>query len=317
MAWLCGWLLSQISDRRVWWPIAVFFIFGYPGFLGTLHLGQNSMLSLSLLTAGWLVTTRHWPILGGVLWGFLAYKPTWLVAFALVPLFTRRWRMLGGMIGSAAILALATLPLVGIQSWLDWLHIGHAAAKYYEIDENWVFLSRDLLNVPRRWMLDFTLPLEQRERWAATLAGWLLWGSVIALTALVAVRRNISQAVGFGPAFVGIAAWLSCLHFIYYDSLLSAWAVFLLVTHARWQSPTFNLRPTVFILVSFLIVYELAFSWLSIDATVSFGFLTPEGSPPVHAMFSTKQRGTPWDTFALLILWGYCGVRTLMNLDTE
>jgi hypothetical protein len=31
--------------------------------------------------------------------------------------------------------------------------------------------------------------------------------------------------------------------------------------------------------------------------------------------FSTGQHGTPWDTFVLLGLWAYCGVRVLMGTD--
>jgi hypothetical protein len=103
---------------------------------------------------------------------------------------------------------------------------------------------------------------------------------------------------------------MSCFHFIYYDSLLSALPVFLVLTYAEWRAPTFNLRPIVLVLVAFLIVYELAFAWLAIDATIAAGFLTPEGSEPSKWLISTKQHGTPWDTFALLAMWAYCGCRT-------
>jgi hypothetical protein len=312
LAWLCGWLLSIISDRRIWWPVATLLIFGYPGFQGTLHLAQNSIPSLTLLTAGWLLATRDRPIAAGVVWGFLAYKPTWLVAFALVPLLTRRWRMLAGMVGCAIVLGLATLPFVGIEAWFDWLKVGRAAANFYALDENWVFLSRDLLNVPRRWMLDFAEPLATRDRSAATIAGWSLWLIVLVITTLISLRRRISAPIGFGPAFVGLGAWLSCFHFIYYDSLLSALPVFLVLTRARWRPPGLNLPLFTLAIVIFLVVYELAFAWLGIEASVTFGFLSREGSPPILWLISTKQHGTPWDTFALLALWAYCGVRTLM-----
>ena len=85
-------------------------------------------------------------------------------------------------------------------------------------------------------MLDFNLALEDRERPAAAIIGWSLWGAVVAITIAVALPRRISDAVGFRPAFVGLAAWLTCFHFIYYDSLLAALPVFLLLTHANWQA---------------------------------------------------------------------------------
>lgn len=308
LTWICGWMLSAISERRIWWPVATLLILGYPGFQGTLHLGQNSILSLTLLTAGWLLMLRGWPILGGGVWGLLAFKPTWLVAFALWPLFTRHWRMLVGMIGCSIVLGLVTLPFVGLDAWFDWLRIGQAAAQFYELDENWVFLSRDLLNVPRRWMLDFAQPLDLRHRTPADIAGWSLWGCVLGVTILISLWRRPNGTIGIGPAFVGLGAWFSCFHFIYYDSLLSALPVFLLLTHAQWKWPSLNLHPFVFIVVAFLVIYELAFSWLAIDATFTVGVISSE-----KWHISTRQHGTPWDAFALLALWAFCGIRMVTN----
>jgi arabinofuranan 3-O-arabinosyltransferase len=317
LAWFTGGCFALISQRRIWWPVATLFILGFPGFTGTVHLGQNSMLSLALLAAGWLLVVRQRELTGGILWGFLIYKPTWLVAFALVPLLTRRWRMLAGMIGAAAILVVATLPIVGVASWFDWLRIGREAARIYELEDNWIFLSRAVVDIPRRWLLDFSLPLDQRGRASATIAGWVLWGFVVAVTVAIALKRRISEPIGFGPAFVGLAAWLTCYHFIYYDSLLAALPVFLLVTRAQWTAPRFNLRPFVLTIVVFLSICELAFAWLAIDASMTVGLFTPEGAKPVVIEVSTKQRGTPWDTFALLALWGYCGVNTLTGRGTD
>lgn len=307
LAWLCGWLMSEISHRRVWWPIATLLIFGYPGFQGTLHLAQNSAFSLAILFGGWLLACRGHGWGGGLVWSLLAFKPTWAVAFTLVPLLTRRWTMLVGMIVGGIGLVAATLPFVGVSAWLDWQHVGRTAANFYSLDENWVFLSRDLLNIAHRWLLDFTQPLEARVRPAATMIGWMVWGGVLLATIVVAVRRPCTRDVGFGPAFVGLGAWLCCFHFIYYDSLLSAFPVFLLLTHARFELPTFRLRPYVLGVVAFLVVDELAFAWLGLEATMAIGGLAAEGASAPRLLFSTKQHGTPWDTFALLSLWAYCG----------
>lgn len=307
VTWLCGLFMNRISGRGVWWPVATLLVFGYPGFQGALHLGQNSALSLAILLGGWLLVVRDRELVAGLVWSLLAFKPTWAVAFMLVPLLTRRWRMLAGMfVGGAALIA-ATLPFVGLDAWRDWLHVGRTASHFYSLDENWVFLSRDLLNIAHRWLLDFSLPLDERGRFSATLIGWLAWASVLAATVIVAVRRPCTGPVGFGPAFVGLGAWLCCFHFIYYDSLLSLFPVFLLLTNARFELPTFHLRPFVLAVVAFLVVYELAFAWLAIEGTMAFGGLATEGASPPRMLFSTKQHGTPWDTFALLALWAFCG----------
>src|SRR5262249_46635189 len=158
----------------------------------------------TLLTCGWLLVTRGLDAAGGAVWGLLAYKPTWAAAFALVPLLTRRWRMLAGMVGVGLLFGLATVPLVGVKSWQHWLRVGREAAAAYNVDENWIFLGRDLLGVPRRWLLDFSKPLDQRDRPAATVIGWGLWLTVVGTTAAVALGRprRVRESDGPGPAFV-------------------------------------------------------------------------------------------------------------------
>ena len=61
---------------------------------------------------------------------------------------TRRWRFASAMLGMGAGLALVTLPVVGVHSWLEWLQVGRIASELYNRDQNWIFLSRDLLGLP-------------------------------------------------------------------------------------------------------------------------------------------------------------------------
>ena len=58
---------------------------------------------------------------------------------------------------------------------------------------------------------------------------------MFAFTAFVAWRRQqVRQATaGMPAAFLFLAAWLSCYHFIYYDTLLVAPAIFLLFADIR------------------------------------------------------------------------------------
>src|SRR5205823_6328402 len=95
---------------------------------------------------------------GGVVWGLFAFKPVWGLAFFLVPLLSGRWRMCLAMVGTGAALGLLTLPVVGVQTWFDWLQVGREAAGVYNVNENWIHLSRDLQGIPRRLLLDFNLP---------------------------------------------------------------------------------------------------------------------------------------------------------------
>jgi hypothetical protein len=244
--------LSQLSERRIWWPVAVVALMIYPGFGSNLKLGQNAVVSLTILVWGWGLLARGRQLAGGLAWGLLAFKPVWAAAFFLVPLLTGRWRMCLGMIASGSALVAFTLPLVGWHSWLHWLEIGRDAAKLYNVDHNWVFLSRDLWGIPRRFLLDFNLPSSERdvpltscfgislERYGLRLsvAGWIgvallaTAGGLLALAALVG-RRQAKRVTGPPAAFLLLGAWLCCFHFMYYDVLLTALPVFLLFTEPR------------------------------------------------------------------------------------
>jgi hypothetical protein len=235
LALVAAWAVWLLSEGRIWWPVAIAGIVLYPSFAACVNLGQNSVFMLTLLLWGWTCITRDRPIWGGILWGFLAFKPVWAAAFFLVPLLTGRWRVCLAMLGTGTLLALATLPLVGWESWLDWLRVGRQATLIYHADENWVFISRDLLNIPRRWLLDFSRPYLKRDNLAAQIAGWSIFLPVVGLTVLVTLWRKDRQRVLVGPAaaFLLLGAWMSCFHFMYYDVLLTALPVFALLAEPR------------------------------------------------------------------------------------
>ena len=119
-------------------------------------------------------------------------------------------------------LAAATLPFVGLQTWFDWLAVGREAAALYNVNHNWIMLSRDLQGIPRRILLDFSLPEAERETPLARNLAWSLWGIVLATTVAIFLRHgNRQRATGVGIAFLFFGAFLTCYRFMYYDLLLS------------------------------------------------------------------------------------------------
>jgi hypothetical protein len=352
LAWLVGAAIAGIARSRLWWPVASAFVMLFPGFPGAVGLGQNSILSLAILAVGWYFVARGRDFAGGVVWSLLAYKPVWAMAFVLVPLLTRRWRMFAGMVGAGALFALATVPFVGTHAWVDWLRIGREAARGYNVIENWIFLGRDLLGIPRRWLLEFRAEMAVHDRWAAAIAGWALWTTVVGMTVIVAIahREAVRPSDGYGAAFVGIGAWASCIHFIYYDVTLAALPVALLLTNPRRfltpvllatgpappklaayyaprplqelpppttiaaepQSAAVLNSPVLTIVVLLLLIEQTLNAW-AVTVTVSIGALATNGPVPNTLKFSTLQNGTPWDTFLLLLLWAYCGARILIG----
>jgi hypothetical protein len=241
LAVAAGWGIRLLSQGRIWWPVAIAAIVLFPGFSSCLNLAQNSILMLTLLIWGWVALARGRPVTGGSLWGLLAFKPTWAMAFFLVPLLSGRWRFCLAMLATGAGLALATLPLVGVQTWRDWLQVGREASALYNTDSNWVFLSRDLQDIPRRWLLDFP-PEGAHDTLAATVAGWALLLAVLGTTAAVVLcRREPRRAItGYPAAFLLLGGWLCCFHFMFYDVVLAALPVLLLLTEPRrYLEPAF------------------------------------------------------------------------------
>jgi arabinofuranan 3-O-arabinosyltransferase len=337
LAFLAALAASRLTHGRIWWPVASCFLFVYPGYAGSICLGQNATLTLNILLWGWLLMSRDRPLAGGLVWGLLAFKPVWLLSFLLVPLLTRRWRFLLAMLGTAALLALATLPFVGVHSWLDWLRICKEAAALYDTDENWTFMSRDLYSIPRRWLLDFTKPNDERIIYP-------FWTRALSLSALAAAfgttitvsclrnRRIMSAKEGPAAAFVLLGAWMCCYHFMYYDVLLTALPVCLLFTNPRgyleplfvglWpfgkSKPSAELadyyRPTRFFQPQswlpyvaggygqLFLVNSLVMSLVALLLSIQYAF--PSLGIGVY-------KGPPSDTYALIVLWLWCGFRLL------
>jgi hypothetical protein len=330
-----------IGRGRIWYPVAVLLLALFPGYLASVELAQNAVLTLTILLCGWALLSRGRPGWGGIVWGLLAFKPVWALAFFLVPVLTRRWRFCLGMAATGLCLAALTLPAVGVRGWLDWLEVGKAATEVYNTDSNWVHVSRDLLGVPRRWLLRFDRPAQEREppwplpessplgRWCRErfgleeIPGWVVpsaagWGLLLLVlggTATVACLRWSQAQAPTGPAaaFLLLGAWLSCFHFMYYDVLLAAFPVCLLFVDAGR-----DLGPTRLVAAPLPVLHAAAppgsppWRWYRQTwrgnrlgpTLVVLVLLTQPLRPLLHEGSPLDQ---PWDTFCLLALWLWCG----------
>jgi arabinofuranan 3-O-arabinosyltransferase len=341
LIFLNGWLICCLSHRRVWWPLATLALMAYPGLAGAINLGQNPLISLTVLLAGWLQLRRGRPVLAGLLWALLAFKPVWAISFFLVPLLTARWRMALAMgLGGLAQIAL-TLPIVGWHTWMDWLKVGQEASYQYTIQENWIFLSRDLVSIPRRWLSTFedNVAVDTGGQLPVVL-GTALWLGVVALTvAVVLCRRRpsgraacsrprdlVSVRALEGPpaAFVLLGAYFSCYHFMYYDVLLSILPLALLFTDpVRYLRALSWLRPLIVVpagwffgpegrryfsaaLTPRAIPPELAIKDGPIPVPVAALALVMI-LPPLCILWDPTHHYPPLDTFTLLLLWAWCG----------
>ena len=109
-----GFFISRSTKKRLGWGEAALLILCFPNFLQVILLGQNSLLTLLLTTAGWYCYSRKKPFLAGLIWSLLAYKPVFAVGLLVVPLALPSWRMVLGMVAGGILFVASTLPFVGV-----------------------------------------------------------------------------------------------------------------------------------------------------------------------------------------------------------
>jgi hypothetical protein len=81
-------------------------------------MGQANLLPLLLVTAGFWAEEEEQPVLAGVLVGTAAMLKMSPALLVFLWLAQRRWRAVGGAVGAAVALSLATLPLVDLPTQL-------------------------------------------------------------------------------------------------------------------------------------------------------------------------------------------------------
>jgi hypothetical protein len=328
---LDGWIIEQISRGKLWWPVAVALLLVFPGFNGTSCLAQNPQWTITFLLLGWWLLQQNRPVLGGMVWALMAYKPVWAVAFALAPLVTGRWRFLLSMMVTGALLCLATLPIVGWQTWWDWWQVGNVGAYEYTRQQNWIFLSRDLVSIPRRWMLTFKdrLAIDPEEQPLPTTLGTVLWVEVVVLTALIVLwalfsskrREQVLAMTGPGAAFLLLGSYFFCFHFMYYDVTVAVLPVVLLFTEpwqylklkflSRRPASAVDLeyyKPTLATLVPPELPLESGWRprWVvsPLPPLMLLGLLI---TTPICIHFDREYMFPPVDTYWLLVIWAWCG----------
>lgn len=245
LTFTAGLAIRWVARGRVWWPVATLAVLLFPGYLSGLDLGQNQVVTLNILLWGWVLLASGRDGWAGFAWGLLAFKPVWAVAFLAVPLVMGRWRMLAAMCATGGAAVLLTLPVVGVQTWLDWLAVGGEATATYNVNENWITLSRDLTGVVRRVAIDFTKPAAERDAPAIHRVAAALLLTVVATTAVVyRLRRTPGRVTGTAAGFLTLGAYLCCYRFMYYDALLGLFPIAVLAAAPRrLAGGVYRLRP--------------------------------------------------------------------------
>lgn len=288
-----------LAPRLFTLAIAVFLVFSYQPIEQTLVLGQVSLFILFLLVLVPFLAERNRPYLAG---GVLALA-VWIKLFPAILIIyfmlRGRWRVVGGVVAGMALLALAQVPLIGVDGVLATRHVldngSFQAAQFH---------NEALARVPLWIAAEFGGHLTP----ALTLAGDALVAlvSIISLALLVRLRRQRSprdtqgslDAAAANRELLGYSWALSAMVLIapitweHYDSwLLPAFIVSLglaiRAVAAGFRDARGRLRSEVYILAAIIIAYVITMHHLPLgyDGTTTFAIGPYIGSHPLRPFF--------------------------------
>src|SRR6516162_5835486 len=106
-------------------------ILAFPAVFWTLGLGQNAFLTAALFGAGMLCVDRR-PIVAGLLFGALCYKPHFGLLVPVALAAGGHWRAFAAAFAAAAALCLSSLMLFGWATWSDFFTTVAASHVTYE-----------------------------------------------------------------------------------------------------------------------------------------------------------------------------------------
>jgi hypothetical protein len=117
-----------VGDRS---PTTLLVLLAFPMVFWTAGLGQNSFLTAGLFGAATLLIDRR-PLIAGLLFGALCYKPHFGLLLPVALAAGGYWRAFAGAAVSVAALALVSVLLFGIDTWRDFIATAAGSSAMYQ-----------------------------------------------------------------------------------------------------------------------------------------------------------------------------------------
>jgi alpha-1,2-mannosyltransferase len=203
---LAYWRVTRawLGDRLGALPIAAF-----PAVLVNVGHGQNGFLTTALFGGATLVLDRR-PIVAGILFGCMAYKPQLGLVIPLALVAAGRWRTIASAAATVLILAGLSTAVFGAESWRGFLAISPLARA--ALDQNLIGYAKLQSAFAAVRLLHGGLGLAYSIQLAVTFA---------ACAGLVLLQRRSFHGGAEGPAMV-TAALLASPYLLDYDLVLLA-----------------------------------------------------------------------------------------------
>jgi hypothetical protein len=208
-------ILSPSNERD---PLWLLLALAFPAVFVNIGHGHNGFLTAALLGAA-LLTLDPRPILAGVLFGLIAYKPQFGLLIPLVLIATGRWRTFFAAAGTIAALAIATLIAFGPDVWKAFFASTHLTrVEVLEQGGTGWHKIQSVFSMVRMW--GGSVPLAYAMQGAVTVALiialiWLWRGPVsyrikagaLAIAAIIATPYSLDyDFVALAPAIAFLVA---------------------------------------------------------------------------------------------------------------
>jgi alpha-1,2-mannosyltransferase len=97
-------------------PLGLWLAIAFPGVIINFMCGQNGFLTTALIGGGLLLLERR-PVLAGILFGLMAYKPQFAILIPFTLIVAREWRALFATAVTAIVFAAVSLAVFGEPAW--------------------------------------------------------------------------------------------------------------------------------------------------------------------------------------------------------
>jgi hypothetical protein len=206
-AGVCFALLRRLAG----WRAAALLVVGAPAACHNLLTGQNGYFTAALLGGGLMILDRR-PIAAGICFGFLSYKPHMGVLLPLALAVGGYWRCFAAAGVTVALLGLATLAVLGPETWVGFLEMAPVHRSQLEFGIR--FWHRMPTAFAAARVLGGPVPLA----YAAQLISFIL-----AVAAIVFIWRSSAPAETKAAALI-VATFLATPYAWDYDNVVSIFA---------------------------------------------------------------------------------------------
>ncbi|MBX9830115.1 MAG: DUF2029 domain-containing protein [Xanthobacteraceae bacterium] len=164
-------LTPRALEGRLWLVVAL----AFPAVFVNIGHGHNGFLTAALVGAALVMLDRR-PLVAGVLFGLMAYKPQFGVMIPLVLAGTGRWRAFVGAAATVALLTLATVIAFGPDVWRAFFASAHLTrVEVLELGGTGWHKIQSVFSIVRMWGGGIALAYTAQAAVMIAAAAALVW----------------------------------------------------------------------------------------------------------------------------------------------